>query len=181
MPVLPESLTLRGRGVVLRDWRDDDVPVFEAVCGDPDVCRFTSVPWIYNRSDVLEWVARVGANRRAGLGIALAITQPGAGTALGNVNLVRFSDASRTAALGYWVVPAARRNGLAVAAARLLCEWGFAELNLTSIELAVPPDNIASHRVGARLGATNEGLRRDSHEADGRKWDMTVYALTPTC
>ena len=60
----------------------------------------------------------------------------GAGPPLGNVNLVfRFRADERQAALGYWIAPAARRGGLALAASRLLCEWGFRELSLTRIEL----------------------------------------------
>jgi RimJ/RimL family protein N-acetyltransferase len=171
---------LEGAGLVLRDWRDDDAPAFEAVCGDPDVCRFTSVPWVYSRSEVLKWIARARESREAGRGIALAIARPETSASLGNVNLVRFGDEGRTAALGYWVIPPARREGLAVSASRLLCNWAFAELNLTSIELAILPDNIASHGVARSLGATNKGLRRDSHEADGRMWDMVIYTLRPT-
>ena len=100
--------------------------------------------------------------------------------AVGNVNLVRFSDDGREAALGYWLVPAARGRGLATAAARLLCAWGFAELRLARIELAVLPGNASSQRVATRLGAVSAGIRRDSHHAGGRSWDMLIYSLHET-
>jgi hypothetical protein len=32
---------------VLRDWRLGDAPALASVSGDPDVCRFTTVPWAY--------------------------------------------------------------------------------------------------------------------------------------
>jgi len=180
VPVLPETLTLHGSDVVLRDWRDDDAASVEPVCGDPEVCRFTTVPWTYSRSAAVAWISRLHARRLAGSGLALAITRSGADTALGNVNLVRFSADGQTAALGYWVIPAARRRGLALAGASLLCDWGFAELHLSSIELAILPENTASHRVAERLGAVRQGLRRNSHQAEGRLWDMVIYKLTPT-
>jgi hypothetical protein len=40
-----------------------------------------------------------------------------------------------------------------------------------------PAGNLASQRVAARLGAEYEGLRRGSHEAGGRRWDMSIYSL----
>jgi len=180
VPELPATLTLRESELVLRDWRAEDAPALTAVCGDPDVCRFTSVPWVYEPAAARAWVERVGRGRTDGSVLALAIAVAGEeDAALGNVNLVRFDDAARSAALGYWLAPAARRRGLAVRAARLLCRWGFEQLGLVRVELAILPGNAASLRVAERLGARPEGLRRDSHEADGRRWDMQIHALTP--
>jgi RimJ/RimL family protein N-acetyltransferase len=164
--------------VVLRDWRDDDAPALETVCGDPDVCHFTSVPWTYTLEGARQWIARQRETRRAGEVLALAVTRAGEeAAALGNVNLVRFGEDGSTATLGYWLVPGARRQGLAFPAARLLCDYGFAELGLKRIELAILPQNAASHRVAARLGAVREGPRRDIHR--GREWELIVYSLTP--
>ena len=177
MPALPATLALRADPVFLRDWRDDDAPALAPVCGDPDVCRFTSVPWAYTSAAARTWIAGLRARRAAGTGLVLAITEGDDGPPLGTVNLVQFSVDDRQAALGYWLLPAARRSGLATVAARTLCDWGFEHLSLERIELAILPDNVASQRVAARLGATPEGLRRDSHEADGRSWDMLIYSL----
>ncbi len=177
VPSLPESLTLRHGNVVLRDWREDDAPDLEPICGDPDVCQFTSIPWTFTEPAARDWIRRLRARRSAGECLALAITRAGDGAALGNVNLLGFSDHGRGAALGYWLMPAARGQGLALAAAELLCGWGFEEMNLARIELAILPHNVASHRVAERLGAQREGIRFNSHEAFGRTWDMVIYSL----
>jgi hypothetical protein len=66
-----------------------------------DVCRFTSVPWTYTPSAARAWVRRGHDRRSAGTGLALAVTREGHDAALGNVNLVRFSDDGREAALGW--------------------------------------------------------------------------------
>jgi len=178
MPALPAHLTLRDSGLVLRDWRREDAVALEPMCGDPDICRFTSVPWHYSLADAEAWIERVRHARGSGALVALAIAEDDAGRPVGNVNLVRFDDDRRSAALGYWLAPDARGRGLASRAAQLLCDWGFAQLGLGRIELAILPENDASQRVAARLGAVCEGIRRDSHEAAGRRWDMLVYALT---
>jgi RimJ/RimL family protein N-acetyltransferase len=174
---LPESLTLSDGNVVLRDWRPGDAPALRSICGDPDVCRFTSVPWTYERAAATDWVVRVRDGRSTGTTLALAIAELDADLPVGNVNLVRFSADGRNAALGYWLVPAARRRGLATRAARLLCGWGFEHLGLRRIELAILPGNAASQGVAERLGAQARGLRRDSHRAAGRAWDMLIYEL----
>lgn len=177
MPALPATLALGDGQVLLRDWQETDAPVLEAVCGEWDVCRFTSVPWSYSEADATAWIVRNRRKRSEREVLPLAIVEAGGGSAVGNVNLTRFSDDGREAALGYWLVPPARGRGLASRAARLLVAWGFETMGLERIELAVLPENAPSHRVAERLGATTEGIRRASHEAGGRWWDMEIYAL----
>jgi RimJ/RimL family protein N-acetyltransferase len=180
-PWLPDNMTWRNPEVELRDWTEDDAPALGPVCGDPDVCRFTSVPWTYSPEAALAWVERLRELRAAGEGMALAITAPGRPQEpLGTVNLVRFSADGREAALGYWLLPAARGRGYATAAARALARWGFRSLHLERIELAILPENAASRRLAERLGARFDGIRPDSHEAEGRSWEMAIYSLEPS-
>jgi RimJ/RimL family protein N-acetyltransferase len=177
MPELPGSLTLRGEGVVLRDWTEEDGAVLEAVCGDWDVCRFTSVPWTYTPAAARAWVERLRELRSSGRGLALAITREDEDRALGTVNLGHLGEHADAAELGYWLVPAARGRGLATAAARTLCAWGSEQLGLSRVELAILPTNLPSRRVAERLGATFAGVREASHEAGGRRWDLAIYSL----
>lgn len=119
-------MTLSEQNVVLRDWQERDASAVEPVCGEWDVCQFTTVPWTYSAAEAGAWIGRLRALRESGNGLALAITRADDDTPVGNVNLVRFSSDGREAALGYWLVPAARGQGLAVRASRALCDWGFA-------------------------------------------------------
>ena len=179
MPDLPTSLTLDGGPVLLRDWQDADAPVLVGVCGEWDVCQFTSVPWTYSSAEALAWVERIRHKRSQGSLLALAIVEANSGAVVGNVNLTRFSEDGMEAALGYWLLPYARGRGLASAAAVALTNWGFEVLCLERIELAILPDNAPSQRVAERLGARAEGIRQRSHEAGGQWWDMAIYALPP--
>ena len=176
--LLPPTLTLHAEDLVLRDWQERDAPALEPVCGEWDVCQFTTVPWIYSVEAARAWIARVGERRASGSGLALAITHRDRPNPIGNVNLVRFSEDGREAALGYWLLPSARGYGFAVGAALILCAWGFQELRLARIELAILPENAASHAVAKRLGARQEGVRVASHEAGGHRWDMVIYSLS---
>jgi RimJ/RimL family protein N-acetyltransferase len=178
MAALPETLRLESEDVVLRDWRDEDAPALAPVCGERDVCAFTSVPWVYWEGEARAWVERQRAKRAAGTVLALAIQAGDDGRALGNVNLAGFGDGGREAELGYWLVPEARGRGLATAAAGLLVDWGFENLGLERFEFAILPENRASQRVAERLGARSEGLRERSHQDhEGGWWDMTIWGL----
>jgi RimJ/RimL family protein N-acetyltransferase len=150
------------------------------MCDGPEADRaFTSLPAWYSEAAARAWIDRQARRRAGGTTLALALTRPAeAAVALGNVNLVRFSADGRQGALGYWLVPAARGRGLATAAARLLCAWGFAELGLERIELAIVRGNDASIRVAERLGARREDGRRGGDAPGGRK--LLTYALRPT-
>jgi len=178
MKTLPGELRLEDDQVVLRDWRDEDAPALEPVCGEWDVCAFTSVPWSYSEAEALGWIERQRDKRAAGTVLALTIQGRDDDRALGNVNLARLDDSGSEAAIGYWLVPEGRGRGLATAAASLLIDWALHEHGLERIEFAILPENLASRRVAERLGATPEGIRERSHEAEGRTWDMTIWPLT---
>jgi RimJ/RimL family protein N-acetyltransferase len=178
VPPLPESLVLRGEGVVLRDWRDEDEAALAPLFGDPDLARFLSLPAEYSREAALAHLANLRRGRAAGEILALAVAREAGGAPVGNVNLVfRFGAGAGAcdAALGYWITPAARRRGIAVPACRLLCAWGFAELGLTRIELLIDERNAPSHRVARRLGARRDGV--GAYTANGRTWELARYSL----
>jgi RimJ/RimL family protein N-acetyltransferase len=177
MSELPESLRLEGGSVVLRDWRDADAPVLEAVCGEWNVCSFTSVPCDYAEAEALAWIERTRRKQAAGEVLGLAITADGHDVPVGHFNLTAFGEDGRSAAIGYWLVPRARGRGLASAACRLLIDWGFDSLDLERVEFAILPENVASQAVAKRVGAVPEGLREMSHQEHGRWWDMNVYAV----
>lgn len=178
MWTLPYQVRIEGERVILRDWRDEDAGALAPVCGEWDVCAFTSVPWSYSEAEALAWIERQRRKRAAGTVLALAIQGGDDERALGNVNLARHGDDDREAEIGYWLLPEARGGGLVTAAASLLIDWGFANLDLERIEFAILPENLASQGVATRLGATPEGIRERSHEAEGRLYDMTIWSVS---
>jgi len=165
--------------VALREWRPDDAPALEPMCGGADWApRWTSLPPEWSEAAARRWIGKLRRHRCAGTAVALAVTRAGEDVPVGNVNLVRFSDDGLSAALGYWLVPAARGAGLATAAARLLCRWGFEELGLERIELLVEPENEPSRRVATRLGARPDGARAHPDHPAGP--ELRAYVVTPT-
>lgn len=83
---------------------------------------------------------------------------------------------SRTARVGYYVLPEHQGNGYASEAARLLVEYAFDELNTHRVEATVQGDNPASKRVLEKLGFVHEGTKRDAYYKEGEYKDLTLWA-----
>src|SRR4051812_46037693 len=146
--------------------------------GDDGAPRSPPLPREWPAPAARAGIEKLRRRRCAGTAVALAVVPSGEETPVGNVNLVRFSDDGLSAALGYWLVPAARGRGLATAAARLLCRWGFEELGLERIELLLEPGNAPSRRVAERLGAVPDGERPHPDHPDGPA--LLTFELTRT-
>lgn len=140
------------------------------------------LPWAkpgYARSDSAAWIAHCQRNWSAGLGYHLGIFDAASGRLLGGVGFSHANATRRSANLGYWVADAARGREIAVAAARLAAAWAFEELGLQRIEILVQPENIASLRVAAKLGAVCEGIARNGIIIDGEPHEAIVHSLIP--
>jgi RimJ/RimL family protein N-acetyltransferase len=105
----------------------------------------------------------------------MAIADQETGEALGLVILTRRPQAG-VAGLGYWVVPPARRRGLAGRAVGLMTGWGLSVAGFARAEAWVEPDNVASQRVLESNGFAREGLLRSFLVIGTRRADVLVYS-----
>ncbi len=168
---------LRDGPVLLRPFRDGDVPVIVAAVQDPLVKRFnTSIPNPYTERDARAWLSTHAAALRAGLELNLAITVDGA--LVGAVGLGRLEMAQRRGEVGYWVAAGARGRGYATSALRLLGDWALAPdgLGLARLQLTADVENAASQRCAAAGGFTREGVLHGFVEHQGARRDMVVWA-----
>lgn len=170
LPVLSDAR------VVLRGWRAEDVAALDPACGDPQICRLTTVPNRYTSEDALAWITRQQAHARRGSGVVLAIVPLPGEQPAGMVGLFGFDQPGSTAQFGYWLVAEWRGRGLASAAVRLLAEWGFTHRQLTAIHIDREPANRASQRVAERLGAVATGSRSASWR--GVEVELVRHTLT---
>lgn len=164
---------LDGHGIRLRPWRVEDAASVESIRLDPVVSRWSALP----AEDAAEWIAR--QNRRSD-GLSVAVTEPPRDMALGKVALGHYKPEIGQAELSFWLIPAARGRGLAVAACRTLCEWGFCSVGLSSVLLDIEVDNDASQTVARSLGAFS--VPSPPHieiDRTGTPRRLTTYLLTP--
>jgi RimJ/RimL family protein N-acetyltransferase len=166
---------LKDDRLVLRGWRPDDVAALEPACGDPQICRITTVPDRFTIEDALDWIARQREYARRGSGVVLAIVPVPGDRPVGMVGLFGLDDPGSTAEFGYWLVAQWRGQGLASAAVGLLADWGFTRRHLTAIHIDREPANRDSERVAEKLGAVVTGSRSMPH--NGVEFELVRHTL----
>ncbi len=158
---------------------DSDTAAMVEACQDPEIQRFTTVPDRYGEINAREFARQSAIALAGGTALNLAIADSASDELLGSVGLRRHQiDLERWSA-GYWVARWARGRGVATAALRLICRFGFDELGATRIELCAEPENAASLAVAERVGFAREGLLRSYELVKGRRRDMLMYSLLP--
>jgi RimJ/RimL family protein N-acetyltransferase len=165
-------MTLRGEGLILRPWREDDAPAVCAACQDPEIQHWMPlIPRPYTLEDALAFVRReldLGPHQ-------FAIADDG--RVVGSIGMRVHAG---TGHIGYWCAAELRGRGIAPRALRVLCRYGFHDLGLARLELITDPDNTASQRVAEKVGFAREGVLR-SHlvHPDGRRRDSVMFSLLP--
>jgi ribosomal-protein-alanine N-acetyltransferase len=170
--------SLRAGGAVLRAWEAADAAAIASICGDPDVCPWDDLPWEHDPAEVAAWVQRQREVNAAGERISLAIAEPGSSRPRGWVGLspraVRVDPG--TWSIGYWVLPEARRRGLALGAARALTSHAFAHGHARRILLETGPHNAGSQAIALALGGRLIGHRL-AVDRTGFEHDQLVYEV----
>ena len=146
--------------VVVRPFEPGDAPAVQAACDDPDIARWIYLlPAPYTLADAEAFIAGCSHTLLLDLRARLAVDDAATGELLGSVSLDRFPE-REAGEIGYWVKRDARRRGVALAAARLVVDWAFAEVGVERLELLTYPGNTASQALAGRLGFRREGPLR---------------------
>lgn len=161
----------------LRPWRDSDIPALVDACQDPEIARWTRVPWPYGHADARLYLQQRHDALHAGVTAPYAVVDRAGDSLLGSISLIRFVWEDGRAEVGYWLSREARGTGHAVRALRLICRWGFDGLKLERIELLAATGNVPSQRVAERAGFTREALLRSYFAHGQKRHDMIAYGL----
>ena len=141
--------------LILRTWRDSDLPLFAEQNADPVVMRYLVGPLTRAESD--DYVAQAVRHLAETGYCKWAVEAPGVAPFIGAVGLSRVKfEASFTPAVevawrlhrNYW------GRGYATEAARAAIEDGFTRVGLQEIVAITVLGNTASRRVMERLGMT---------------------------
>jgi RimJ/RimL family protein N-acetyltransferase len=165
--------------VLLRPFREDDVPVVTASCQDPLIQSFTRVPYPYDEEDAREFITGAPARRLLGESIDLAMADPGDDRLLGAMGLVIDRHDVHRAEIGYWVAPAERGRGVAGRGLALMSEWAVTDGGFARLDLQAAAANAASIRVAERCGFVREGTLREAWYRGPSRTDMVLFSLLP--
>jgi RimJ/RimL family protein N-acetyltransferase len=151
-------VTLQGRRLILRPWREEDLEPLFAINGDPDSMRhFMSV---MTRAESDAWAERMQTHIEAhGWGFWVVEERGGAPFVgvVGLMNIPWSAHFTPAVEIGWRIGPAFRRRGHAEEAARMAIAFGFATLGLAEIVAFTAPGNEASWRLMERLGMRAAG------------------------
>jgi RimJ/RimL family protein N-acetyltransferase len=154
-----ELRRIEADGVVLRDIvAGDGEAIYGYLTADPEIAKWTRIPWPYTRGHLADFMALVGRARPSRTDIVLAVTEPGDDRIAGCIGIHRVGARSipRSAMLpdeiGYWLGAEFRNRGLATSAVRLLSSYALGELGVGAINLQTKVGNVPSQHVATKAG-----------------------------
>jgi RimJ/RimL family protein N-acetyltransferase len=162
--------------ILLRSWERRDVAAVAAACQDPEIPRWTVVPYHYTQRHARDFVKDTAADRASGRELALAIVDP-EDRLMGAVGLANFDWPDLKGEIGYWITAEARRRRVGTRATRLLAVWAIEQLGLERVELLANPRNEASQQLAERAGFTREGTLRRYRRRHGVREDLVMFSL----
>jgi RimJ/RimL family protein N-acetyltransferase len=162
-----------GKLIRLRAFEEHDIPRVNELVWDPDVSRHLAIAWPDSIAGTHAFWERARAN---GDGVVLVVDTL-AGELIGLCSLEGINPRTRSAALGIWIGRTYWDRGYGTDAVRTLCRYGFAEMNLQRIGLAVYETNPRGVRAYEKIGFKEEGRRRRAHFVDGGYIDVIVMGL----
>ena len=161
--------------LVLRPWRTADAPAVLAVCQDPEIARWVTIPQPFLPADADALIDNALTMWREGAGAAFAIVDAATDRLLGAVT--RFGPDGHQATFGLWLAPDARGRGVGTRSLRLVSDWTLASTAAIRLDVFVMVGNEASYRMVERAGFQREGVLRawDLHH-EGVPVDCVVYS-----
>ncbi|MFE3442753.1 GNAT family N-acetyltransferase [Nocardia sp. NPDC059180] len=120
------------------------------------------------------WRSRTGL--RSTHGIVFAIVADG--SYAGEAKLFGLDMFDRNAWMHIWIDPAYAEDGLGITVTQRLLEYGFEQLGLYRIAMAIEDDDTESALAATRSGLVKEGTMRDYLGQRGTRADHALWAIT---
>ncbi|BBA97675.1 putative acetyltransferase [Actinacidiphila reveromycinica] len=179
-----ETPVLTTKRLVLRALEPRDGDALWAACQDPEISRWTSVPWPYPREradDFINVVCADGWRDDSMYNFGVFTRDEGVlVSSMGLVRLQHLAAPQRMAELGYWTAKHMRGKGYTVEAARAVCSWAFDTLGVERLEWFAEAGNEASRAVALKLGFAMEGTVRAMVVHAGTRRDAWSGSLLPS-
>jgi len=106
----------------------------------------------------------------------VALRLPGRASPATTCRAIRAAD-HPVGELSYWVLPHARRRGVATAAAIAMLDMARGIEEVRSVVLDIEIDNVASIRVAERVGATRREPTRVEYDRRGVPRELAVFIV----
>ena len=167
---------MQSERVCLRPLRKSDAGLLYEWITDRELVLLNSAFHPVSEVDHEAWVAAM-LTRRSDL-VVFVIEEQSTATVIGTCQLLNINWSHRNAELQIRIGDAASLGrGLGTEAVRLLCEFGFADLNLHRIYLHVFATITRAITAYEKAGFAREGLLREAAHIDGQWVDVVPMGL----
>lgn len=107
------------------------------------------------------------------------VLEDSTGAGAGFINLQNYDPVAGVTEVGFLVVPAARRRGLATKALRAVTEWTFRNLPVHRVYLVHDLTNTGSCKAALASNYATEGILRSARPGPGGiRLDSEIHAIT---
>lgn len=169
--------TLTTERLILRDWRDDDLPAFRSLNLDREVRRyFTGLLTPFESDASAQRIRRFLSEHGWGL---WAVEERGGAPFLGFVGLNQpdFAPFQQSVEVGWRLSRNAWGHGYATEAARAAVAHAFVALGLAELVAFTVPSNVPSRRVMDRLGMVQDEAGTFEHPRIAEGHPLRAHVL----
>jgi RimJ/RimL family protein N-acetyltransferase len=169
---------LYGKQVMLRDYRQEDLPAIREWVNDRQTIRYLSSRfWMpqsqTDTSDFLSHAMSAGTN-----GAYFIIANRDNEAYIGQIDLFSINWRLRSAEMGMVIGSEKNRGrGVGVEAISLILEYAFTILGLNRVELEVAAENTRAKRCYQKAGFLLEGVKRKAFMVDGQYTDLVLMSV----
>lgn len=149
-----------------REWLDDDLDRFHAICSDPRVMEYVGDGQVWSRERTGQFIQSAIATLREHGYCQWAMIHKADGKLIGYCGFVKTDTDPE---IGWRLAPEYWGQGLATEAARDILHHGFETLRIDRVTATVQSANAASIRIIEKLGMRLE----ESFDREGR--EVRVY------
>ncbi|MCT4355971.1 GNAT family N-acetyltransferase [Streptomyces sp. Je 1-79] len=174
-----EPTTLTTERLTLATFGPEDAAEVHAICQDPDIQRWTTVPSPYGLQDAEFFLNRLvpdGWRNDTEYTFAVRLREGGpilAAAALHNPRAGGWE-------VGFWTAKEHRGRGYMTEAVLALARWAFTDLACARLEWRAEVGNVGSRATAEKAGFRIEGVLRAALPNKGVLRDVWVGALLPS-
>ncbi len=167
---------LEADGLLLRPWRDSDVPRIVEACSDPETQRWLGqLPAPYDEAAARDWLEQSTERLARGEAMNWAVVDPSdEDTVLCSVGWFNHTPGVECE-VGYWTHPDARGRGVTTRAVTAVVRYAVDVLEVQRVTAFAAVDNVASCRVIEACGLRRYGVERLGAWVRAGRADMALY------
>jgi RimJ/RimL family protein N-acetyltransferase len=176
--VIPLPTTpIRDEVACLRPLRLTDAAAVSAGADDPDIVNFAIWANPFTEEHARRWILKSEVGRQAGQYFALALLDARTDEFAGVLGVNLIDHQALTAEQFLWLIPSARRKGLANHATLLLDRWIFENTPISRMVAVALVENEPARRQLPTIGYTEEGILRGGAVHHGERHDSVQFSL----